>query len=135
MTAITKTQFLAVCFALLLSGALVGQGVEIRGSAVVLYGSATNTSQPATIDMDAVERRTPEQRTIRSEGVRRGSARYELLIAKMHKRIKRAAAAAAEADGKDCVVRDGDITDARGLEVADLTQAVIDQLESADLTP
>ncbi len=111
------------------------QGVGTKSGAVVLHGSASNTSRPATIEMDKVEKETPEYDTIKSDGVRRGSARYELLIAKMHKRIQRACKAAAEAEGHDCVVRDGDIKDARGLEVADLTEAVVEQLESDDGTP
>ena len=45
--------------------------------------------------MKKVERETPEYKTMKSEGVRKGSARYEILIAKMHKRIKAAAKAAA----------------------------------------
>ena len=49
---------------------------------------------------------------------------------KMHKRVKEACKNAAEAGGYDCVVRKGDITDAKGKEVVSLTQEVIDQLES-----
>lgn len=106
------------------------QGIVAKRGATVLHGSATNTSHPATIDAKKVEKRTPEYKTIKSDGVRKGSARYEILTAKMHKRIKRASKAAAEAANCDCVLRKGDIKDNKGLDVIDLTQEVIDELES-----
>lgn len=108
------------------------QGIAVKRSAVVLYGSTSNTTKPATIDYKKVRKETPEYRTIRSEGVRKGSARYDLLMAAMRQRIKRAAKAAAQAGGYDCVVRKGDVKDARGLEIADLTDEVIGELESDD---
>lgn len=121
--------------ALVLAGAapeVRAQGIAVKRNAVVLYGSTSNTTKPATIDYKRVMKKTPEYRTIRSEGVRKGSARYDLLMAAMRKRIKRAAKAAAQAGSYDCVVRKGDVKDARGLEVADLTDEVIGELESED---
>ena len=82
--------------------------------------------------MKKLEKKTPEYKTMKSEGVRKGSARYEILVAKMHKRIKRATKAAAEEAGCDCVLRSGDIKDDNGLAVSDLTEEVIEQLESSD---
>ena len=117
---------------LLIATPVVAQGVEVKRAAVVLYGSATNTSQPATIDMRKVEKETPEYETIKSEGVEKGSARYEILMAKMRKRIRDAAKAAAEDASCDCVIRAGDIVDDHGLSPADLTKEVIEQLESTD---
>jgi Skp family chaperone for outer membrane proteins len=110
------------------------QGVEVETGAVVLYGSASNTSHPATVDMKKVEKKTPEHQTMKAEGVRKGSARYEILVAKMHKRIKQAAKAAAEEQGCDCVLRKGDIKDGKGMQIEDLTSEVIEQLE-ADSAP
>lgn len=111
------------------------QGILTRVGAVVLYGSSTNTTKPATIDYKDVEQRTPEYQTIRSEGVRKGSARYDLLVSGMKVRIKMAAVLAARAGGIDCVVRKGDIKDAQGLEVMDLTDRVIAELEARGPTP
>lgn len=118
-----------------LASAAFAQGIDLKSGAMVLYGSASNTSHPGTIDMKKVERETPEYKTMKSEGVRKGSARYEILIAKMHKRIKAAAKSAATAETRDCVVRKGDIRDENGLDVVDLTQETIDRLESSDVTP
>ena len=84
--------------------------------------------------MKKVEKETPEHDTIKSEGVRKGSARYELLAAKMHKRIKAACKAAAEAKCHDCVVRACDVKDKKGQTVTDLTEEVIERLESSDGT-
>lgn len=115
---------------LVLTAGASAQGIVTNSKSVVFFGSASNTSKPATIKLDDVEKETPEHETIKTEGVRKGSARYELLLAQMHQRITRAVKTAAETAGHDCVVRQGDVKDARGLEVADLTKAVIEQLES-----
>lgn len=101
----------------------------------VLHGSASNCSQPATIDYQKVAKRTPEHGTIRSEGVRKDSARYSLLMAQMKKRIKAACAKVAKENGYDCVVREGDVKDAKGKAVKDLTDDVVDALESVDDKP
>ena len=114
---------------------VLSQGVTVKAGTAVLYGSASNTTKPATIDYRDVERRTPEYRTSRSEGVRRGSARSDILISQMKYRIKEAVALAARSEGVDCVVRKGDIKDANGLAVMDLTDQVIAELESGGPTP
>ena len=103
----------------------MAQGIETKRGAVVLYGSDANCSQPATIDLKKVQRSTPEWKTIKSDGVKKGSARYELLISAMNDRIKSAVAEAAQNDSRDCVVRRGDVKDAKGLTVADLTATVV----------
>lgn len=110
----------------------MAQGIVCEAGAVVFHGSSSNASHPATIDMKKVEKETPEYKTIKSEGVKKGSARYEILLSKMHERIKNAARLAAEARGCDCVVRSDDVKDARGLALIDLSKEVIDLLESAD---
>jgi hypothetical protein len=107
------------------------QGIVVKRGAVVLHGSTSNTTHPASIDAKKVEKETAEYKTIKADGVRKGSARYEILVAQMHERIKKACKAAADAEGNDCVVRDGDVQEANGLAIADLTEEVIDELESA----
>ena len=116
---------LSVILAVILAPVANGQGIGTRSSAVVFHGSPTNCSQPATIDHRKVRKATPEWQTIRSEGVRRGSGRHALLISAMNSRVTRACRIAAEASGRDCVVRKGDITDRRGLSVRDLTERVL----------
>ena len=120
---------LALTLAVMLTAVANGQGIGTRSSAMVFHGSPTNCSQPATIDHKKVRKATPEWQTIRSEGVRRGSGRYDLLISAMNSRVTRACRNAAEASGRDCVVRKGDITDRRGLSVRDLTEQVLRALE------
>lgn len=129
-TAFWQRALLAVPAILMVAIPASAQGVTTKRNAVVLYGSPATCSQPATINHQKVKKATPEWQTIRSEGVRKGSARYELLVSAMSARIKRACKSAAESAGRDCVVRQGDIKDARGLTVKDLTAAVINVLES-----
>ena len=127
-------QRLAVLFlmSLLVSG-LAAQ-VDLKQEAVVYFGSGANTSAPATIDEDRVRDATSEWQTIQSEGVRRGSARYNLLVAEMEKRIRTAVRAAVSEKGNDLVVRSGDIQDAKGKTVADITNDVIGKLNMTPLT-
>ena len=102
--------------------------VELKKDAVVFSGNASNTSAPATMDEAKVRRATTEWQTIEADGVKRGSARYLLLVAEMDKRIRSAAQKAASGASKDLVVRAGDIANARGKTVADLTDDVIANL-------
>ncbi|MBK8978898.1 MAG: hypothetical protein IPM29_23605 [Planctomycetes bacterium] len=106
------------------------QGIETRNSAVVLVGNTTNCTQPATIDFDEVKQKTPEWKTIRSEGIPPGSSRYQLEYSKMMRRIRDACSKVATSQGRDCVVREGDITNDNGLDVVDLTDDVVAELES-----
>ena len=133
--AISARLFLAFAALCVSFSSARAQGIVCEPGAVVFHGSASNASHPATIDMKKVEKETAEYKTMKSEGVKKGSARYEILLAKMHQRIKDAAKAAAEANGCDCVVRSGDVKDARGLSTSDLTKEVIEHLESADAAP
>lgn len=126
MTTPTRTmQLLAV---VVLSAVQVLAQVDLKQDAVVYTGSASNTSAPATIDEAKVREATTEWQTIQAEGVRRGSARYMLLVAEMEKRIRDAAQKAAASASKDLVVRSGDISNQRGKIVADLTSGVIANL-------
>ncbi len=80
---------------------------------MVLCGSPSNCTKPATIHYAEVREATPEWQTIRSEGVRKGSARYTLLMNRMAQRIKAAADLVARDTGHDLVVNKGDIVDER----------------------
>ena len=116
---------------LLVVAVSVGQAlaqVDLKQDAVVYFGSASNTSAPAMIDETKVRKATPEWQKIQAEGVRRGSARYILLMGEMDNRIRSAAQAVAGATGKDLIVRKGDIVDAQGKTVADVTSKIIREL-------
>ncbi len=71
---------------------------------------------------------TPERREIERDGVREGSARHSLLQTAMHDRVVAACRKAARHGGNDLVVRAGDIADSRGMQVTDLTAAVVASL-------
>ena len=122
------TRFLSVAAVLSFAAAALAQ-VDLKQDAVTYFGSASNTSAPATIDEAKVREATPEWQTIQADGVRRGSARYILLVAEMDKRIRAAAQKAAADASKDLVVRAGDISNARGKSATDLTAQVIAKLK------
>lgn len=108
---------------------VAAQGVVLKNKAVVLFGEASNCSKPATVDIEKVAEKTPEYREIQSQGLSEDSARYKLLISAMLKRIKEACKAVAEDQGNDLVVRQGDISNAKGLSESDLTDKVVDYVE------
>lgn len=113
----------------LLAAPTSGQGVVLKNKAVVLFGEASNCSKPATIDVEKVAEKTPEYREIQAQGLAEDSARYKLLMSAMLKRIKEACKAVAEDQGNDLVVREGDISNAKGLTESDLTTKVVDYME------
>ncbi len=125
-----KTYLLTSLCVALLSLQAWAQGIDVKSRALVLSGSSRNCTAPASIDYKKVRLETPEWQTIRGDGVRKGSARYTLLLNKMDKRIKDSCKAVAAEKGKDCVIRKGDVTDARGLKVTDMTSEVINRLQS-----
>lgn len=123
---------------ILLASVAMAQSIKTKRGAVCLYGCESNCSQPATIDYKKVQHSTPEWRTIKSDGVKKGSARYDLLISRMNDHIKTAVSDVAQKESRDCVVRRGDITDAKGLTVVDLTAAVVAHMrnhQSANTAP
>ena len=125
-----------VAFLALGAVSLRAQGVELKAKgAMVFCGSESNCTKPATIRYVKVRDATPEWQEIQADGVRKGSARYTLLMARMGRRIKAACDVAAGDAGHDLVVNQGDISDPRGLDVADITDQVIDELESVGFTP
>jgi hypothetical protein len=107
------------------------RGVKLKKSAQILFGTAAYCSQPATVDLDAVQGATPEGRKIQSIGISPGSARYRLLRSKMHKRVVTESATIARDAGFDLVVWHGDILDARGLTVGDMTEKLVQTLRNA----
>jgi len=110
------------------AGAGRGTGVVLQAGARTYLGSASFCSHPATIDENAVTAATPERREIERDGVREGSARHSLLQTAMHDRVVAACRKAARHGGNDLVVRAGDIADSRGMQVTDLTAAVVASL-------
>lgn len=122
----------------LLVGVAVGSlraQVDLKSDAVVYFGSATNTTAPAMVDEDKVREATAEWQTIKSEGVRKGSARYKILMAEADKRIRQAVRDVASTHSKDLVVRSGDVTNAKGKDVADITSEVVEKLSQNPLAP
>jgi hypothetical protein len=110
--------------------AAAAQGIETNQGAMVLYGSASTCTKPASVDYKKVRDKTPEWKTIKAEAVPKDSARYSLLVSEMNTRIKRHCKKIAQDKGNDCVVRDGDVADDKGLKVDDLTDQVLKALES-----
>ena len=106
-------------------GGAKGLGVTLASGAIAYAGSSAFCSRPATLDAVKVRAATPEAVAIRRDGVQAGSARWSLLQTAMHERMLRAADRVAKQGGFDLIVRHGDIADARGLEVADVTAAMI----------
>ena len=123
-----KTQLVRWCVAVAVSVSLGLAQVDLKSDAVVYFGSASNTSAPAVVDEQRVREATAEWQTIQAEGVRRGSARYMLLVGEMDRRIRAAARTAASNASKDLVVRSGDIQNDNGKTVVDITSDVIANL-------
>ena len=102
-----------------------GAGVRLVRGAQELVGSAAFCSRPATVGRDKVEQATPEAAELRRDAVPLGSARYRLIRSRMNSRIVRVCTEVARDEGRDLVVCVGDIADARGLQVQDLTALVL----------
>lgn len=109
-----------------------GQGVLLENKGVVLFGAASTSSRPATIDIEKVAEMTPEYREIKARDLDVSSARYSLLVKAMLKRIKEACKAVAVDTSSDFVTREGDIQCNRGLPVTNLTDTVIEELERSE---
>lgn len=102
-----------------------GAGVRLVRGAQELVGSAAFCSRPATVGRDKVEQATPEAKELQRDAVPLGSARYRLIRSRMNSRIVRVCTEVARDEGRDLVVCVGDIADARGLQVQDLTALVL----------
>ena len=123
-----RGRLVVACFSTWLCAFATVAQVDLNSDAVVYFGAAANTSAPASINETKVKEATTEWQTIQAEGVRPGSARYRLLTAEMDKRIREAVKNAATAASKDMVVRSGDVANANGKDVVDLTDKVIAKL-------
>ena len=100
-------------------------GVDLKRDADVFSGSSFACSRPAVFDYDKVKATTAEWKTIVAEKVTPGSARYQLLASQMRDAVRERVQRAALAKKCDLVVRAGDIRDARGLQVVDLTAEIV----------
>lgn len=120
---VLRSAFVSLC----LVASLLCQ-VTLKRGAVVFHGSASNTSAPATIQEGKVREATREWQKIQGDGVDPDSAQGRQLIAQMNAKIRDAVRAVATAENRDLVARKGDIADAQGRDVADLTDLVIAQL-------
>lgn len=121
---------LSLAMVLLFAAHALAQGVELKSSATCWSGAASTCSQPSTVRFATIRDATPEWKTIRSEGVKSGSARYSLLTSQMNDRIRAACQKVAEDEARDCVVNQGDIKVDNGLTVTDITSSVVQRLES-----
>jgi hypothetical protein len=107
-----------------------GDGIKVARKDV-LFGNPRSCSAPAEVNMEEALRHTPEGRKIEDEGIRKGTARYSILAKKGFERIRRAIKTVAVAEGRDCVVKMDSIQrKPEGMEVRDLTDAVIEELDS-----
>ena len=111
---------------------LTAQGIEVKNNKSVICGVPSVSTKPGTINYEQVERSTQEYRTIKSEGVKKGSARYNILISQMSTRIKLSTELVAQEEGIDCVVKKGEIKKSE-YEVKDLTKKVIECLEDVEV--
>jgi len=125
----TKHLTLSIFLILFSCASLVAQ-VKVKRGAVVYTGSASNTSAPATVDEKKLREATPEWQTIKDEDIDPSSARGKQLIVKMNKRIREAVKSVASNESRDMVTRKKDLTDAQGKEVVDLTDKVVDEIDS-----
>lgn len=103
--------------------------VTLKRGAVVYFGSAANTTAPATIDLEKVKAATEQWQKIEADGIDPDSARGKQLIQEMNKVIREAVKTVARDECRDLVVREKDITDDQGREVADLTKKVVEKIE------
>ncbi|MEO6594302.1 MAG: hypothetical protein ABIP94_06080 [Planctomycetota bacterium] len=102
--------------------------VTLKRGAVVYFGSASNTSAPATVSETKLRDATKEWQKIQAEAIDHNSAQGKQLIAQMSSSMKEAVKAIAAAEGRDLVVRKDDITDQQGRDVVDLTDKVVAKL-------
>ena len=117
----------SMLFSAILATTAVGQ-VSLKKKAVVYIGSAANTSAPAIVVAKRVRAATPEWQKILGAGIDPDSARGKQLITKMNERIRKAVQSVAGNENRDMVTRKKDMKDARGRDVVDLTDLVIDEL-------
>ncbi|MCB9890528.1 MAG: hypothetical protein H6832_08270 [Planctomycetes bacterium] len=106
-------------------------GLQVK-KADVLWGNAHRSKDPAEIDVQMAVDATPEGRRIVEEAIEKGSAQYDILMAKAQARVRRVVSQVAIAEGRDCVVRTGSYRNPDGLSVVDLTDKIVAALENGD---
>lgn len=117
-----------------LEGTTLGglKGTTLRGLKVkkrdVLWGNAHRSTAPAEVDLAQAIAATREGRRIEDEGIERGSARYDILMAKANARVRTVVRRIAIANSRDCVVKSASYRNPDGLPVSDLTSKVVDAL-------
>lgn len=102
--------------------------VSLKKGAVVYFGSASNTSAPATVNQTKLRDATKEWQKIQADGIDTDSAQGKQLLVQMEASIKAAVKAIAASEGRDLVVRKDDISDAQGRDVVDVTGKVVAKL-------
>jgi len=102
--------------------------VTLKRGAVVYFGSAANTSAPATVDEAKVKEATKEWQKIQSEGIDVDSAQGKQLVQQMNAKVREAVKSVASDESRDLVVREKDISDKQGRDVIDLTDKVVAKL-------
>ena len=105
-------------------------GIRVSDPDKVILGQAGQCVKPAQVDYKKLQEATPEFRTIRDEGVEKGTARYELLVRKMTQRLREIIKDLAADKGYDCVVMKGSVKDPQGLTVVDITNEALEKLET-----
>ncbi|MCA8971135.1 MAG: hypothetical protein KDC95_15185 [Planctomycetes bacterium] len=113
------------------AGSLASAGLQVKKSDV-LWGNAHRSKDPAEIDVQMAVDATPEGRRIVEEAIEKGSAQYDILMAKAQARVRRVVSQVAIAEGRDCVVRTGSYRNPDGLNVVDLTDKIVAALENGD---
>ena len=126
-------RLLQIIAILTLSFQIFGQGIEVKTPNSVICGAPSISTRPGIIDYNKVEKSTKEYKTIKEEGVKKGSARYAILQSKMKTRIKLATQFVAQDENVDCVVRKGEVRKS-SYELKDLTDKVIEYLEDVNVT-
>ncbi|MFQ5506448.1 MAG: hypothetical protein ACE5F1_16890 [Planctomycetota bacterium] len=124
---------------LLLAGSVAATDAALENSGLkvakksVLFGNARRTTSPAVVDCHKALAATAEAKKIKAEGIRKGSARYSILISKAQKRLKKVIKKVAVAKHRDCVIKKGRIlANPDRLDVKDLTKDVIKELEDSE---
>lgn len=102
--------------------------VTLKRGAVVYFGSAANTTAPATVDEAKVKEATKEWQKIQSEGIDVDSAQGKQLVQQMNAKVREAVKSVASDESRDLVVREKDISDKQGRDVIDLTDKVVAKL-------
>jgi len=100
----------------------------------VLFGNPRRTKSPAELDVKKAWKATPEARKIKADGIRKGSAEYDILKNKAIKRIRKVLKQVAADGNHDCVIKSGSLeSNPNGLTVTDITDEVVRELERADI--